>query len=281
MVMITMSDGVTTAANEEGLSWWAHWREYLAEALGLAFFLVAVGAFVTLLEHPRSPAHLGMKPPWLGSVLVGLFVGLTLIAIVYSPIGKRSGAHINPALTLVFHVLGRVRRRDAIFYVLAQFAGGTLGLLALSAILGKAFTAPPVRAIVTQPGMKGVAAAFGAETAMAFGMMMLVLLASNDRRLHRHTGLLAGALAAVFIVIATPISGMSINPARSFASALAARSFAFLWIYFTAPPLGMLLAAALYRGVLGRPVLCAKLNHTGRAYCLFDCGYRRLGISPV
>jgi aquaporin Z len=259
----------------------SHWREYVAEALGLGLFLLAVGGFVTLLEYPHSALHRALPWPLLRRALSALFVGLCLVSIVYSPLGKRSGAHLNPAVTMVFYRMGKVRPGDAVLYVLAQFTGGTLGLLCLAAIAGSPFTAPPVRAIATLPGSRGIAVAFAAELVMAFGMMLLVLIASNQPRLHKRTGLLAGALVTTYIVLAAPLSGMSINPARSFASALAAQYFQFLWLYFAAPTLGMLLAGELYKRVLRRPVFCAKLNHTGRAPCIFDCGYRRTGMRPA
>jgi aquaporin Z len=263
-------------------SWFDHWREYLAEAVGLGLFLLGVGSFATLLHYPGSPLHQALPWPLLRRAVVGLFVGLSVVAIVYSPLGRRSGAHLNPAVTLTFFRLGKVHGRDAIFYVLAQFTGGALALTLLAAILGPTFSAEPVLALVTRPGARGAAVAFVAELVMAFGMMLLVLVATNRKSLARVTGVLAGALAATYIVVAAPLSGMSINPARSFASALAAQFFHLLWIYFTAPPLGMLLAADLYRRWLshGRPAICAKLDHTDRYHCIFKCGYRA-GMRPM
>jgi len=99
-----------------------------------------------------------------------------------------------------------------------------------------------------------------------------VLVASNDRRLSAYTPFLCGALVATYIAVEAPLSGMSMNPARSFASALAAGHWGSLWIYFAAPPLGMLAAAEAYvraRGI--RRVLCAKLDHRGVGPCIFRC----------
>jgi aquaporin Z len=263
-------------------SWLDHWREYLAEAVGLGLLLLGVASFTTLLQHPGSPLYEALPSPLLRRALVGLFAGLSIVAIVYSPLGRRSGGHLNPAITLTFLRLGKVRGRDAIFYMLAQFTGGALALVLLAAILGPAFSAEPVLAIVTRPGARGPAVAFVAELVMAFGMMLLVLFATNRKRLAHLTGVLAAALAGTYIVVAAPLSGVSINPARSFASALAAQFFHLWWIYFTAPPIGMLLAAELYRRRLshGRPAICAKLDHTDRYHCIFECGYRA-GMRPM
>src|SRR5262249_47254118 len=120
----------------------------------------------------------------------------------------------------------------------------------------------------------GVAAAFVAETLISFVLMSVVLAVSNSARLSRFTGLFAGALVASYISLEAPISGMSMNPARTFGSALGAQLWTSLWIYFTAPPLGMLLGAETYlrRSGAGR-VRCAKLYHADDHRCIFRCDY--------
>jgi aquaporin Z len=90
----------------------------------------------------------------------------------------------------------------------------------------------------------------------------------------RYTGLFAAFLVATYIIVEAPISGMSMNPARTFGSAFSARVWTALWIYFTAPPLGMVLAAEVYLRLRGaRSVLCAKLHHQNSQRCIFRCGY--------
>jgi aquaporin Z len=118
--------------------------------------------------------------------------------------------------------------------------------------------------------------AFFAELLISFGLMSIVLLASNTDRLARFTGMFAGLLVAMYITLEAPLSGMSMNPARTFGSAVGARSWGFLWVYFTAPPLGMLLAASMYRRAWGlRGIICAKLHHNNDKRCIFRCGYRK------
>ncbi len=104
-----------------------HWPEYLCEALELCLFMISAGAFTILLEHPASPVCSAIPDPFLRRMLVGLAMGSTAIAIVFSPLGKRSGAHFNPAVTLTFWRLGKVKGIDAIFYIIAQFLGGIAG----------------------------------------------------------------------------------------------------------------------------------------------------------
>src|SRR5205085_2180893 len=100
---------------------------------------------------------------------------------------------------------------------------------------------------------------------------------SNTRRLSRFTGLIVGALIAGYITLEAPLSGMSMNPARTFASALTAGEWTAIWIYFTAPLLGMLIAGMAYRLRRGsRAVFCAKLHHHNRMRCIFRCRFAEL-----
>jgi aquaporin Z len=248
----------------------SHWPEYVIEALALGTFMLVACAAGTLLGHPASPVHRA-----LGEVtqrlVMGLCMGLTAIAIIYSPWGRRSGAHLNPALTLTFLRLGKVARRDALAYVAAQFAGGVLGVMVAHRLIGAALGHPAVHFVVTRPGTRGVAAAFAGEVLITFVLLSVVLRAQASARWSRFTGVFAGALVATYIALESPISGMSMNPARSFGSALAAGDWTALWIYFTAPPLGMLLAARLYVARRGaRAVACPKMAHA--TPCLF-CEY--------
>src|SRR5262249_25076403 len=135
---------------------------------------------------------------------------------------------------------------DAAFYSVAQFIGGVFGGVLSALVLGELVAHPAVQYAATVPGMSGGGIAFLAEVVIAFLQMSLVLRISNTPRLARFTGLFAGVMVATYISLEAPYSGMSMNPARTFASALPARVWTALWIYFTAPPLGMLLAAELY-----------------------------------
>ncbi|UKJ76051.1 MIP/aquaporin family protein [Azospirillum brasilense] len=249
-----------------------HWPEYLMEAAGLGLFMISAGLCATLLEHPGSPLHQALPSPVLRRALMGAAMGLTAVAIIHSPWGRRSGAHINPAVTLAFLRLGKVRPADAAFYIAFQCLGGLGGALLVAVLLGRRFTSPPIAAIATVPGAAGTAAAFAAELTMAFLLMGMVLVTTNRPGWERFTGAGAGLLVALFITAAAPLSGMSINPARTLASAVPSGLWTGAWIYAMAPPLGMLLAVEVYRRLPGRrPVRCAKLNHDSRSRCIF-CG---------
>jgi aquaporin Z len=211
-----------------------------------------------------------VRSPFRRRVIIGILMGLTAIALIYAPFGQRSGAHMNPGFTLAFLALGKIAPWDAMFYIAAQFAGGVCGVRLAATILRHCIRHPTVNYAVTQPRRSGLGIAWTAEFVMAFALMAMVLIASNHNAIAPYTGILAGILIALFITVEAPISGMSMNPARTLASALPARSFRGLWIYFTAPPLAMLAAAGLYAAA-SQPVFCAKLNHNGRARCIFHC----------
>ena len=197
-----------------------HWPEYLMEAWGLGAFMVSAGLITTILEYSNSPIHQAIEDADLRRMLIGLGMGLTAIAIIYSPWGKQSGAHLNPAVTLTFLRLGKVKALDAVFYIIAQFVGGALGVLLTWAVLGSAFAAQPVDFVNTKPGVAGPVVAYLTELAMAFGIMLMVLTALASGRLMRFIGVFAGLMVATYIAVLAPLSGMSINPARSLASAL-------------------------------------------------------------
>ena len=251
-----------------------HWPEYVMEAALLAAFMISASVFASLLEFPGSPVHLAIPNGMLRRALMGLAMGLTAIALVYSPWGSRSGAHFNPALTLAFHRLGMVARADAIWYTGAQFAGSVAGMQVALALVRMPLGDPAVHYVATQPGSDGLGAAFVAEAVISFGLMLAVLTVSNRPSIARWTGVCAGLLVALYITIEAPISGMSMNPARTFGSAVVGRTWTGWWIYFTAPPLGMLVAAEAYRGWRGvRRVFCAKLYHPPDVRCIF-CEHR-------
>lgn len=190
-----------------------HWPEYLIEAACLGLFMVSACSFTVLLQHPGSILRHMVPSAFLRRLLTGLAMGLTAIALIYSPWGKQSGAHLNPSVTLTFLRLGKVEPWDAWFYIVSQFLGGTLGVLLSALIWGKAIADENVRYAATVPGDRGTGVAFVAELAISFLMMTMVLNISNSARIARFTGFVAGALVATYITIESPLSGMSMSPA--------------------------------------------------------------------
>lgn len=247
------------------------------EAALLGGFMVSACAFGALLEHPASPANRRIPNPLMRRALMGLAMGLTAVVLIYSPWGRQSGAHMNPATTLTFLWLGKIQPWDAVFYICAQVAGGILGVSLPSLVMKQAIRHPTVNYVVTVPGRAGVAAAWIGEIVISFGLMLVVLLSANNADSAPYTGILAGLLLAIYITFEAPLSGMSLNPARTIGSALPARQWRAFWVYLTAPICGMLLAAAAYNSLpAGRHVYCAKLDHCNDRRCIFRCEFAAL-----
>lgn len=250
-----------------------HWPEYLMEATELALFMISACAFTVLLYHPSSSLAHSFPNELLRRAAMGIAMGVTAIAIIFSPFGKRSGAHFNPAVTLTFLRLGKVHPRDAAFYIAAQFIGGITGVIVSMWLLGPVIADPQVNYATTLPGPQGPLMAFVAELLISFVLMSVVLQVSNCKTLSRWTGIFAGALVATYITFESPISGMSMNPARTFGSAFGAGVWMSLWIYFIAPTVGMLLAAEVFRCVQRRSTACAKFHHYNNERCIFRCNF--------
>jgi aquaporin Z len=251
-----------------------HWPEYLMEAGELGFYMFAVCAYATLLQHPASPVRNFIASGFLRRAFMGVAVGATVIAIVMTPWGKQSGGHFNPAITFTFYRLGNVELWDALFYAAAQFCGATSGIAVAAFVLRGAPGHNAVRYAVTAPSVYGNAVAFVAELTISLILMATILVVSNRKQLARRTPYFVGALYAVFITFEAPLSGMSMNPARTFGSALLATYWRALWIYFIAPAVGMLVAAEVFlRARGGVAPFCAKLYHANNKRCIFHhCG---------
>lgn len=249
-----------------------HWPEYLSESLGLGLFMLSACGFGVLLFHPASPVVMLVPSLMLRSLGMGVAMGLTNVANIYSPWGRRSGAHLNPAVTLTFFRLGKVDRRDLLGYIGAQFIGGVVGTGLAVLLLRRWISDPSVNYVATLPGHWGPGVAFLSELLISAGLMLVVLNVSSRPKLARFTGCFAGVIVALYITFEAPLSGMSMNPARTVGSALFAQVWTGWWIYFLAPVLGMLIAAELVRGHTRiKREMCAKMYHDLRVKCIF-CG---------
>ncbi|MGB7265590.1 MAG: aquaporin [Terracidiphilus sp.] len=206
-------------------------------------------------------------------------MGATAILIIRSPMGRRSGAHFNPAITLTYFRLGKINKWDAGFYVLSQFIGGICGVGLSALCLRGSLAVPAVDYAVTVPAVTvprwgGTAAAFCAEYFMAALLMLVVLWFSNRPPLARYTSYLVGILIMFYVLVFAPVSGFSINPARTTGSAVFANVWTAIWLYFAAPLLGMMTSAEIYIRVYGKEnVLCAKLHPDPNYPCPFLCHF--------
>jgi aquaporin Z len=199
-----------------------HWPLYLYEGAELALFMISACCFTVWLFDPAYPApHLLPGNAW-RRLLMGVAMGATAILIIHSPMGKRSGAHFNPAITMTYLRLGKIAVWDAVFYAVFQFLGGAFGVAVSASALGAAIAVPAVDYAVTVPGTYGPAAAFFAELFMATLLMGVVLWTSNRPSLAVYTSYLVGILIMFYILLFAPVSGFSINPARTTGSAVLA-----------------------------------------------------------
>lgn len=248
------------------------WPLFLIEGFLLGCFMVSATAATVLMDAPNSPVAHIVSSPILRRVVIGAAMGGTAVILIYCPWGKRSGAHFNPAFTLSFLWLGKIKAYDALGYVIGQFVGGTLGVLYSALVFGSVVQDPSVRYVVTVPGIWGIGGAWGGEFVISFILVATVLLLNKFPKLVKLTGVFIGILIMVFVTIEVPLSGFSMNPARTFSSAIVADIWTGWWIYYTAPVLGMLAAVEVHRLFEPDPSrLCLRLNHSTTIPTLHPC----------
>lgn len=215
-------------------------RRCTTEALA-AFTLVFVGcgAIVTAAEFPDG----------LSSVGVAAAFGLVIMAMIYAT-GHLSGAHINPAVTIAFVATRHFPKRDASGYVVAQLAGAAVGGLALLAV----WPTKPAELGVTQPSIGTGSALLYELLLTAFLMFVIMAVSTDSRAVGAGAAIAIGGAVAMDALMGGPVTGASMNPARSFGPALASGSWHDLWIYLLAPVAGALLGAFAYQLVRGDQV---------------------------
>lgn len=252
-----------------------HLPEYLAEFFGTAIMMtIGIGAVVLMWSDGSVMREL-VPSDNLRRLLTGILFAGGGTAVVLSPLGQRSGGHLNPAMTLAFWWKGQMSTPDALAYAVAQVLGAMLGIFVVAAVGGAA--AQSVQLGITLPGEGySVVTAFIAEFVITFLLVLLILYCVSNNRLASSTPFLSGALVAFLVFVEAPISGTSLNPARSFAPAVFVNDFQHHWIYWVAPMLGAVAAVTVLGRVIDtsqRPG-CAKLFHTERYRCIFlDCAY--------
>ncbi len=155
-----------------------HWFLYLYEGAELGWFMVAACVATVVLFGVGSPALQWVPSAAVRRLVMGAAMGGTAVMIIHSPMGKRSGAHFNPAITLTYLSLGKIGVWDALGYVVGQFVGAIAGVGVVALLMGRALAQPSVDYAVTVPGIGGTAGAFGAELFMAALLMGVVLV--ND-----------------------------------------------------------------------------------------------------
>ena len=226
-----------------------NWKIYLIEAWALGMFMVSTCLFTILIEHPDFGVREAINSPFQRRMLTGVLMAITAILLIYSPWGKKSGAHMNPAFTLANWQMDRMSSWDAVYYILAQFIGGFLGVWIFQLLVPDYIASPVVSYAVTIPGNVQPAEliALLLEFFISFLLLLVVLLLSNYPRLSKYTGYVVGLLLFLYISLEAPYSGMSINPARTVASSLPSGIWTGTWLYFVGPVSGMISAGFVFR----------------------------------
>ena len=208
-------------------------RRAVAECLA-AFALVFAGCGAIVTDAVRGGA--------LGAVGIAATFGLVIMAMVYAT-GHLSGAHINPAVTVAFALTRHFPPREALAYVVAQLAGASLAAFALLA----AWSDKPAELGATVPSI-GTGAALAYETLMTAALMfVIVAVATDTRAVGAGAAIAIGGAVALDALFGGPLTGASMNPARSFGPALAAGEWTSFWIYVVGPVVGAALGAAAYQ----------------------------------
>jgi len=239
-----------------------HWTEYFCEFIGTAILLFAGLTGIYLI----SPVNVADMVKYF---TIGLFFAIGLVIVVYSPIGKRSGGHVNPALTLAFWLNGLISGIDTIGYIVAQFAGAVFG--AWFAFMIFDWKNPAVA--LTLPGLDyPPMLILIVEFIITFLLVIAVFSFVSSGKSGRFTGIVLGMYIIVVTVLFAAISGVGLNPARVFGPGALLLRFDYILIYFTASVLGAFAAYGFFRGATkGIPPVCCKLCYKTEGPCLFKC----------
>lgn len=252
--------------------WWKHlhWPEYGAELLGTAFLVFAGVSAVVFDFGAGSPLAHVLPDPGIRRLITGLLFAGSGALIAISPLGKLSGGHINPVVSLAFWVQGKMHHLDLGGYMLGQLLGAIIGSLLVVLVWGG--HAASVGYGTTVPGaIYPLWMVFLAEVSLTFLLVFSIFIFVSSHRLMRWTPLMVWILVAVMVWVEAPISGTSLNPARSFGPALVSWSWNYHWLYWVAPPLGALLAVGAFRLLMvdERDVLTGKLFHVSHYRSVF------------
>jgi MIP family channel proteins len=209
---------------------------YLVEIVGTFILVYAIASAATVYSDSGQ----------LGVIGIGLVHALALTAIVYA-IGYRSGAQVNPAVTIGLLVARKLGVKEAVLYIICQIIGAVIGAAVVYAIFGSSMAAS-----VTLPADGNVTRAFVLETVMTFTLVYVVVLAattSKNIKIAPLAGVAVGFTLGFNVIFGGSISGGSLNPARSFGPALIAGNFDYNWLYWIAPIIGGIIAAGVYKGL--------------------------------
>lgn len=243
----------------------SHVPEYVAEFLGTAC-LVFFGLSAVVFDFGAGlPMETWIPNHSVRLLITGLCFAGTGSLVAISPLGRLSGGHINPSVSLAFWLHGKMAFRDFLGYVFAQMLGGIAGAAALAGVWKK--HAVSVKNGMTLPGNGfSIGTAFAWEVALTGTLVLMILLFVSSKRLMRWTPLMNWILVATMVWQEAPVSGTSLNTARSFGPALISGIWQDQWIYAAAPMLGGVVGLILFnlctpeyrRALTGKLFACAN-----------------------
>ena len=213
-----------------------------ASTLKTKFLVEIVGTFI-LVYAIASAATVYSGSGQLGVIGIGLVHALVLTAIIYA-IGYRSGAQVNPAVTIGLLVARKIKGKEAVVYIIAQIIGAVIGATVVYTIFGSEMSAS-----VTLPSEGNVVRALILETVMTFTLVYVVLATTTSKNFNIAplAGVAIGFMLGLNVMFGGAITGGSLNPARSFGPALIMGNFSYHWVYWIAPIIGGLIAAGVYK----------------------------------
>ena len=219
--------------------------KYLVEIVGTFILVYAVCSAATVYSGPNKLVGIvGLDK--LSMIGIGLVAAFVIIAVTYAT-AYRSGAQINPAVTIALLVTRKIRAKEAVLFIACQILGAVIGAAVVYSMFGS-----DMAASLTLPADNNVIRALILETIMTFTLVYVILttLHHDKNKIAYAVGLLAiGVTIGFNVILGGSVSGASMNPARSFGPALIVWNFDYLWIYWVAPILGGLIACGVYLGL--------------------------------
>ena len=251
---------------ESAKDWRVRGRLFFSEAIGTAVLVFGGLSVVVVMSGDGSPMGRIVPNEGLRMALTAFLFGCIGTAVTLSRVGKESGAHINPAVTMGFWMMRKLDGRTAAGYIVAQLLGASLGALPLLA-WGRMGRSVAFGATIPGAGYSTASVVMG-EAVTTFGLVTTLCICLASRRLRPYTPFVIPILYAVMVPLEAHISGTSTNPARTFGPALISGRWDGWWIYWVGPMLGML-AAIIVCSSLVKHINVAKLYH-------FETDRRRL-----
>ena len=216
-------------------------KAYLSEFVGTALLVLVGLSMVIFINGKGSPVLKIIPDAGLRRAISGFLFGTTGCLITISPVGKISGAHINPMVSIAFWLRGNMQFKNLAGFVAAQMAGAALGCLPLL-LWGKQGLSMDYGATIPI----GISAAFIGEIWTTFVLIAVILFFTSHERLKNFTPFMMPVIYCIMVFIEAPVSGTSTNPARSFGPAVVSNVWSGYWLYWVAPLIGMLIAVLVF-----------------------------------